>query len=73
MKIAALSLLVTCIGAVIVYGVMRMRELENYKLAVIGSVLAILPISPGCLLGVPFGLWALVVLTRKEVKKAFRY
>ncbi len=73
MKIAALSLLVTCIGAVIVYGVMRMRELENYKLAVIGSVLAILPISPGCLLGVPFGLWALVVLTRKEVKKSFSY
>ena len=71
MKVAALSLLVTCIGAVIVYGVMRMKELENYKLAVFGSVLAVLPITPGCLLGVPFGIWALTALTRKEVKKAF--
>jgi uncharacterized membrane protein YfcA len=70
-KVAALSLLVTCLGAVIIYGVMRMKELENYKWSVISSILAILPISPGCLLGVPFGVWALSVLLRKEVKKAF--
>jgi serine/threonine protein kinase len=72
MKVAALSLLVTCVGAVIVYGVMRMKELEGYKLAVLGSVLAILPVTPGCLLGVPFGVWALTVLTRRDVKEAFR-
>lgn len=70
-KVAALSLLVTCLGAVIVYGVMRMKELENYKWSVISSILAMLPISPGCVLGVPFGVWALSVLLRKEVKKAF--
>ena len=71
MKVAMLSLLVTCIGAVIVYGVMRMKELENYKLAVISSILAVLPVTPGCLLGVPFGIWALITLTRREVKEAF--
>jgi len=70
-KVAALSLLVTCLGAVIIYGVMRMKELENYKWAVRSSILAMLPISPGCVLGVPFGIWALSVLLRKEVKKAF--
>ena len=70
-KVAALSLLVTCLGAVIIYGVMRMKELENYKWSVISSILAILPISPGCLLGVPFGVWALSVLLRSEVRKAF--
>ena len=70
-KVAALSLLVTCIGAVIVYGVMRMKELDNYKLAVLGCVLAVLPVTPGCLLGVPFGIWALITLTRRDVKKAF--
>ena len=69
--VAALSLLATCLGAVIIYGVMRMKELENYKWSVISSILAMLPISPGCLLGVPFGVWALSVLLRKEVKKAF--
>ena len=70
-KVAALSLLVTCLGAVIIYGVMKMKELESYKWAVISSVLAMLPISPGCLFGVPFGIWALSVLFRKEVKEAF--
>ena len=68
---AMLSLLATWVGAVIVYGVMRMKELENYKLAVWSAVLAIIPVGPGCLLGVPFGVWALAVLARKEVKKAF--
>jgi len=48
-----------------------MKELENYKWSVISSILAMLPISPGCLLGVPFGIWALSVLLRKDVKKAF--
>jgi serine/threonine protein kinase len=71
MKVAALSLLITCAGAVTVYGVMRMKELENYKLAVLGCVLAVLPVTPGCLLGVPFGVWALTVLIRKDVKEAF--
>ena len=70
-KVATLSLLVTCLGAVIVYGVMKMKELESYKWAVISSVLAMLPISPGCLFGVPFGVWALSVLFRSEVRKAF--
>ena len=70
-KVATLSLFVTCLGAVIIYGVMRMKELENYKWSVISSILAMLPISPGCLLGVPFGVWALSVLLRSEVRKAF--
>jgi serine/threonine protein kinase len=34
-KVATLSLLVTIVGAVIVYGVMRMKELQNYKMAVL--------------------------------------
>lgn len=70
-KVASLCLLVTCLGAVIVYGVMRMKELENYKLAVISSILAVLPISPGCLFDIPFGVWALSILTRRKVKEAF--
>ena len=70
-KVAALSLFITISGAVIVYGVMRMKELQNYKMAILGCVMAVLPVTPGCLLGVPFGVWALAVLTRQDVKKAF--
>ena len=68
---AVLSLLVTCMGGVSAYGAMKMKQLEKHKLAVWSSVLALLPISPGCLLGLPFGILALSVLTKKEVKEAF--
>ncbi|MHC4518776.1 MAG: serine/threonine-protein kinase [Planctomycetota bacterium] len=70
-KVAALSLLVTCLGAVIVYGVMKMKELENYKLAVFSTVLAMLPIAPGCVFGLPFGVLALAILVRREAKETF--
>lgn len=70
-KVTALSLLVTCLGAVIVYGVMKMKELESYKLAILSSVLAMLPIAPGCVFGLPFGVLALAVLRKREAKEAF--
>jgi hypothetical protein len=70
-KVAALSLLFTFLGVLIVYGIMKMKELDSYKWAVMSCVIAMLPISPGCILGVPFGVWALSILIRREVKEAF--
>jgi hypothetical protein len=71
MEVAMLNLLATCAGAVIVYGAMKMKKLKNYRIAVISSILAVLPVTPGCLLGVPFGIWALIILTKREVIEAF--
>lgn len=68
---AVLSLLITCMGAVSVYGATKMQDLEKHKLAVWSSILALLPITPGCLIGLPFGILALAVLTKREVKEAF--
>jgi serine/threonine protein kinase len=53
----------------IILGGLRMRNLRNYNLAVAASILAM--ITPGMLLGLPFGIWALIVLTRQEVRAAF--
>ena len=37
------------------------------------AIVAMIPrISPCCLLGLPFGIWALVVLSNGTVKAAFR-
>lgn len=37
------------------------------------SILSMVPcVSPCCLLGLPVGIWALVVLNTPEVKQAFR-
>jgi hypothetical protein len=56
----------------IVGGIMMLR-LRGYGIAVLGSVMALVPcLTPCCFLGIPFGIWALVVLSNAEVKEAFR-
>lgn len=61
------------IGVLILIGGLKMKKLESFGLAVTACILAILPCtSPCCLIGLPIGIWALVVLFRPEVKSAFR-
>lgn len=61
------------IDAVIIYGAVRMKNLSSYSWAVAAAVLALIPClsSPCCAVGVPFGLWALLVLLDKDVRAAF--
>ena len=61
------------VAALIIVGTVKMKKLENYGLAMSVSILAMIPcISPCCLLGLPFGIWSLVVLSQADVKNAFR-
>lgn len=60
------------LSAVIFFAAHKMKRLENYALAIIGTVLSLLPcVSPCCCLGLPIGIWILVVLSKPEVKAAF--
>jgi len=60
------------VGVVIFYGAMRMRAMQGYSLAVASSILAMVPcLSPCCVLGLPLGIWSLVVLLDPTVKEAF--
>ncbi|MGO8763967.1 MAG: hypothetical protein ACLQSR_02390 [Limisphaerales bacterium] len=53
-------------------GAARMMALRSYEFAVTATVLAMIPcLSPCCLIGLPFGIWALVVLRKPEVKSRF--
>ncbi len=59
-------------GGVVLAGAVSMMSLRWYPLAVAGSVLAIIPgISPCCLLGLPIGIWSLIVLLQPDVRSAF--
>jgi phage FluMu protein Com len=61
------------VGVVMLIGAMKMKKLESYGLAMAGAILGMIPyLSPCCLLGLPFGIWALVVLSDGSVKAAFR-
>jgi len=69
----AQSTLGIVISGLVILGTIKMRRLESYGLAMTVSILAMIPcISPCCLLGLPFGIWSIVVLNQPHVKDAFR-
>jgi hypothetical protein len=56
----------------IFYGGLKMKKLENHGLCVGAGVVALIPcVSPCCLVGLPVGIWALVVLNNPEVRAHF--
>lgn len=67
----ALNAVVFVIALIILLGGLKMRKLENYGLAMAASILAMLPCSFCCIIGLPIGIWALVILSKPEVKAAF--
>lgn len=60
------------VAGFIIYAALKMKELNQWGLAMAASILAMIPcISPCCIIGLPIGIWCLVVLTKPEVKAAF--
>lgn len=57
---------------VVMFGSMRMKQLKNYNLSIATSILAMIPCSGCCIVGLPVGIWALVVLLKPEIRAAFR-
>jgi tRNA A-37 threonylcarbamoyl transferase component Bud32 len=58
------------LSSIILVAGLMMKRLAGYGLAIAGAILAIL-VTPGNLIGLPIGIWALVVLSRREVREAF--
>lgn len=68
----ASSFIGVAVAVFIIYAALKMKELSQYGLCMAASILAIIPcISPCCIIGLPIGIWCIVVLTRPEVKAAF--
>ncbi len=60
-------------GAVVFAGVWKMRRLEAYEFAIITSILALLPVTTlAWPLGFLAGVWSLWILSKPEVRAAFR-
>jgi hypothetical protein len=58
-------------GVLITIGATKMKKLESYGLAMTACILSILPLHSCCCIGIPFGIWALIVLNKSEVKDSF--
>lgn len=59
-------------GVIIILGALKMKKLESHSWGTAASIIAMIPcISPCCLVGLPIGIWSLVVLSDPDVKAAF--
>jgi hypothetical protein len=58
-------------GLIVTLGGFQMLRLKARALAMTGAIFALVPCNPCCLAGLPFGIWALVVLNRDDVSRAF--
>ena len=66
------SLLSLLLAPVIIYGAVQMMQGKKPGLAKIAAILAIIPVTSCCfLIGIPMGIWSLVVLAKPEVKAIF--
>jgi hypothetical protein len=60
------------INGLVFFGALKMKNLRSYGLAMTSAVLALIPCCGPCgCLGIPVGIWALVVLNKPEVKDSF--
>lgn len=66
------GLVILAASVYVFYGALQMNKLRNYQTAWAAAIVATIPcVGPCCLLAIPFGVWAIVVLARPEVKAAF--
>jgi len=75
--VGGVGLLITfaslALSVLIIIGGIKMKNLQNYGLAMAASIVAMTPcIGACCILGLPFGIWAVVVLSNESVRSAFR-
>ncbi len=59
------------LGIILLIGAARMGDLQNWGIAGFAAVGAILPCAVGFPISLPFGIWALLVLSRRDVRTAF--
>jgi hypothetical protein len=57
---------VLIVGLVILLGALKMMKLKSYGFAFTSAILAMLPCLSCCLIGLPIGIWALVVLSKSK-------
>ena len=58
-------------GGMIIHGASKMKKLESYGLVITAIIFAMLPCNGCCIIGLPFGIWALIVLNDPDVKSSF--
>ena len=68
----ALPIISLAFSPVIIFGAIQMMKGRKYGLSKAAAVLAVIPFTSCCfLIGIPFGIWALRVLSQPDVEAFF--
>ena len=67
----AVGVVSLALSGLTIYGGWQMRQLRGWGLSLTGAVAAMLPCAGCCILGLPMGIWALIVLIDNDVKRSF--
>jgi hypothetical protein len=62
-------------SSLIIYASVQMQRLESFGFVMAMSIAVMLPcVTPSlcCIIGLPFGIWSLVVLNQPDVKSSFQ-
>jgi len=59
------------INGAVLFGALKMLRLQSHTFAIVTCIIAMLPCSCCCFIGLPFAIWGLVVLNKPEVKSQF--
>jgi len=59
------------LDAFTIYAGWQMRQLRGWTVSMAGAIVAMLPCSVCCILGLPIGIWAVMVLLDNDIKRAF--
>lgn len=66
------NLIAILLGIFYIFASKKMRRLESYGLVMTATILSMLPCTSSCCcVGLPIGIWILIVLAKSEVKSAF--
>lgn len=67
------SIVGLAVSGFVLWAALQMKQLRGWTLAMVASIISMIPcLGPCCLVGLPMGIWSLVVLLKPEVKAAFR-
>ena len=66
------NLLGVVLSVLILMGAIKMKSLRSYEFSMTAAIVALLPcVTPCCIIGLPIGIWALIVLRSPAVKSHF--
>ncbi|MDX1997264.1 MAG: hypothetical protein SF066_06060 [Thermoanaerobaculia bacterium] len=66
-----MNVLGLAVCAFVIWSGLQMKSLKGWQMCMAGSIAAMIPCFGCYLIGIPMGIWALVVLLKPEVKAAF--